>query len=470
MKKVTPQQLQRDFEPIAHVPEEQLQYLIDHSEQFTLEEDEFLFRKDEAADRMNLILSGRLRIYTLQKNQSREIALLEKGDITGLLPYSRLKTSSGYGQALEKCELLSLHRKDLPELIRENYELTEALVHFMSSRIREFTTYQLQNEKMMALGKLSAGLAHELNNPASAIVRSSKELKSHLGHLPKNFKKVISIKMTADQVDAVNDMLTERLAANTPEKKLSLMQRQNLEDDLADCLEEKGVDNPYEVAENLVDFNFQCADIDAIYNYTSADHFAPVMKWVNDNLTTERMVREIEDASSRIASLVSSVKNFTHMDRTPDKMKADIHEGIENTLVMLNHKLKKGNVKVERKFQEDLPKAPVLVSELNQVWTNLIDNAIDAMDGREDAVLTLETQQDRDFIKVMIRDNGTGIPDDMKNQIFDPFFTTKEIGKGTGLGLEVVKNIINKHNGTIKVESQPGQTQFEVCLPLETSV
>ncbi|MGB0177599.1 MAG: cyclic nucleotide-binding domain-containing protein, partial [Owenweeksia sp.] len=246
MKKVTPQQLQQDFEPIAHVPEEQLQYLIDKGKQRELAADDFLFRKDEPSDNMTLILSGRIRIYTLQKNQSREIAIVEKGDITGLLPYSRLKTASGYGQALETTHILSFHRKDMPEMIRECYELTEALVHFMSSRIREFTTFQLQNEKMMALGKLSAGLAHELNNPASAIVRSSKELKSHLSHLPQNFKKVISIRMTSEQVDEVNERLTTRLS-QPPGKKLSLMERQNLEDDLADCMEEKGVDNAYEV-------------------------------------------------------------------------------------------------------------------------------------------------------------------------------------------------------------------------------
>ncbi|MGB0178314.1 MAG: sensor histidine kinase, partial [Owenweeksia sp.] len=198
-------------------------------------------------------------------------------------------------------------------------------------------------------------------------------------------------------------------------------------------------------------------------------HFAPVMKWVNDNLTTERMVREIEDASTRIASLVSSVKNFTHMDRTPDKIKADIHEGIENTLVMLNHKLKKNSIRIERDFQPDLPQPKILVSELNQVWTNLIDNAIDAMEQSENAVLTLETRLDREFVRVIVRDNGSGIPDDIKNNIFDPFFTTKEIGKGTGLGLEVVKNIVNKHNGTIKVESRPGNTEFEVCIPLDQS-
>ena len=465
MKAVTTARLRQDFEPIANVPEEQLQYLIDNSKPYELKEDEFLFQKGQPSDHMNLILSGRIRIYSQQKNQSREIAILEKGDITGLLPYSRLTHAQGSGQALETSVILAFHRENMPAMIRNNYELTEALVHFMSSRIREFTTFQLQNEKMIALGKLSAGLAHELNNPASAIVRSSKELKSHLGHLPQNFKKVISIRMTPEQVDEVNEMLTKRLS-QPPGKKLSLMERQDLEDDLADCMGEKGVDNAYEVAENLIEFGFQCSELEAIYERTSADHFAPVIKWVNDNLTTERMVREIEDASTRIANLVSSVKNFTHMDRTPDKIKADIHEGIENTLVMLNHKLRKNGIRVERKFQDDLPQPKVLVSELNQVWTNLIDNAIDVMEHTENPVLSLETRQDREFVRVVVRDNGPGIPDDIKNNIFDPFFTTKEIGKGTGLGLEVVKNIVNKHNGTIKVESVPGNTEFEVCLPL----
>lgn len=464
MKKITPQILKELFEPISHVDDEDLQFLIEKSNHFVLKEDDYLFKSGEPSDHMYMMLEGRVKVILTQGNKTRQFFELQKGDITGLLPYSRLTTSKATGQADRESEVLAFPRKHMTELIHHHYSLTEALVHFMSTRIREFTTLQQQNEKMMALGKLSAGLAHELNNPASAIVRSSKELLSHLKHQPQQFRKVMSIRVTPEEVDEVAKILNERINGEAP--KLSMMQKQNLEDDLADCLENLNADNAFEIAENLVEFNFSCDEIDRIHEITGDDHFPPVIGWINQNLTTEKMVRDIESASSRIAELVGSVKNFTHMDRSPDKIEADIHEGINNTLVMLNHKLKKTGIKVTRIYDENIPKPKILVSELNQVWTNIIDNAIDAMENTDGAELQIETQKDKEFIRTLIRDNGPGIPEDVIQKIWDPFYTTKDIGKGTGLGLDVVKNIIARHNGSIKVKSESGKTEFEVCLPI----
>ena len=465
MTKPSVSEVKELFEPLSQVPDNEVQYLLDHSVYEILREDEYMFEQGKSSDEMRLICSGRIRVFNVQQNQSREIAILEKGDITGLLPYSRLKIASGYGQALEDAKILSLHRKDLPDLIRENYQLTEALVHFMSSRIREFTTFQQQSEKMMALGKLSAGLAHELNNPASAIVRSSKELKSHLGQLPENFKNMIRIRVEEEKIDAINEILFNRLKQKAP-KRMSLMERQVYEDELVDCLEELGADNADEIADNLIEFGFTCEEIEKIEEYSGSKDFPSIIKWISDNLTTEKMVGDIEEASGRIAKLVGSVKNFTHMDRGNDKTYADLHEGIDNTLVMLNHKLKEGNIHITKNFSEELPKANIFVSELNQVWTNLIDNAIDALEGVKKPEIIIETREEKGFIKIAISDNGPGIPEDIKTKIFDPFFTTKEMGKGTGLGLDVVKNIVSRHNGTVKVDSRSGKTEFEVCIPL----
>jgi signal transduction histidine kinase len=464
----TPQHLREIFASIlGKVDDDALQFLIDKAVCHTVKQDDFLFKKGDASDYMTLILKGHLKVYTLQQNQQRELFELEKGEITGLLPYSRLTHAQGYAQAQDEVQVMQFHRRDMPELIRNHYGLTEALVHHMSSRIREFTTFQQQNEKMMALGKLSAGLAHELNNPASAIVRSSKELKRHLAQEPESFKKVISMRMTSEEVDAVNDILFKRLSMPAEGKK-SLLQRQNMEDELTDCLLDLSVKDADEVAENLVEFGFECAEVEAIHARTGDEHFGPVMHWINNNLITEKMVNDIEEASSRIATLVSSVKTFTHMDRSPEKIKADLHEGLENTLIMLNHKVKQTNVKLVKDFSESMPAPKVFVSELNQVWTNLIDNALDALAGQEDAVLTIETRQDGAFARVKIIDNGPGMPEDVKESVFDPFFTTKAIGKGTGLGLDVAKKIIEKHNGTLKLlESSPGKTVFEVCIPFE---
>ncbi|RYZ25313.1 MAG: HAMP domain-containing histidine kinase, partial [Sphingobacteriales bacterium] len=229
------------------------------------------------------------------------------------------------------------------------------------------------------------------------------------------------------------------------------------EDDLTDWLEDHKVDNALEVAEHFVEYNFEIDDLEFVGERVKVPHLSPVLNWVNNNLVTEKMVTDIQEASQRIADLVMSVKNFTHMDRAQDKQFCDIRFGIRNTLTMLNHKVKHASVAVTEHFDESLPDVNAYIGELNQVWTNLIDNALDAMEGRPESTLDIRTERDREFVKVTITDNGPGIPADDKDKIFDPFFTTKEIGKGTGLGLDVVARIVKQHRGSIKVTSVPGK-------------
>ena len=197
------------------------------------------------------------------------------------------------------------------------------------------------------------------------------------------------------------------------------------------------------------------------------EHLSPVLNWINNNLVTEKMVNDIQEASQRIEKLVGAVKNFTHMDRGNDKEYADIHSGISNTLSMLAHKIKKGNVELVEDYDTSLPPVKAFVGELNQVWTNLIDNALDAMEINNKGRLQIRTKRDREFVEVSIIDDGPGIPDEIKSRIFDPFFTTKEIGKGTGLGLDVVTRIVRQQGGSIKVNSIPGRTEFIVCFPID---
>ena len=463
MSKPKPEAIARDFETLAFVPENELAYLIEESELRTLAEGEFLWKPGDEANSMIMVISGKLRIYTLQNNQMREFVVVEKGNITSLLPYSRMKHSIAYGQAIENCQVLMFPREKMPEMIREHYHLTEALVHLMSNRIREFTTSRLQNEKMLALGKLSAGLAHEMNNPAAAIVRSSKELMLQLKQRPETFQKVMSLRIDPTEVEQVSNILFKRLDADQTER-ISLMELHGLEDDLSDCLEANDVEDADLIAETLAEFRFSCDDLESILKVTNGN-FPTVIRWVHENLSTEKMVREIEEASTRISELVKSVKNFTHMDRSPDKVSADLHAGLDNTLTMLNHKIRRQGIRIERQYAEDLKEAQVRVGEINQVWTNMLDNAIDALDGTKDPVISIETRNDGDAVLCYIRDNGPGIPEDIQDRIFDPFFTTKDVGKGTGMGLEMVKNIIEQHGGKVKLNSRPGATEFEIRLP-----
>ena len=456
------------LEPLEAVPADQLEWFIKHSEVREFNKGEQVFDPDTPADYLIVVLEGKFQVRLKRNGEIRQFGDMLEGDITGILPYSRMTRTSAIATAKEPAKVLTFHKEGFPDMIRDHFELTQALVHVMTNRVRAFTTLQIQNEKLMSLGKLSAGLAHELNNPASAIVRSANNLRDHLKGQPDKFKKVIDIKMTHEQVDTVNDLLFRKIDEHKS-NQLSLMDRTDLEDDLTDWLEDNGVENAFDIVENLVEFGFSVDDLEKVREHTDEEHFLPVIGWLESNLSTEKMVEEIQEASVRIADLIKSIKGYTHMDRSQDQQEVDIHEGIRSTITMLKHKIKKGQIILVENFDESIPQVKGFPGELNQVWTNILDNAIDALAEHQDnpnPSITLTSRLDGDFVRVYIKDNGPGIPEDVVSKIFDPFYTTKELGKGTGLGLDVVMKIIRKHRGEIKVKSEPGMTEFEVCLPI----
>lgn len=453
------------IEAFEDVPADQLEWLVRQSQCLNFDGGEFLFEKDQAADHFYVVLEGCFTIYFFQNGQKNVVSQMETGDLGGVLPYSRMTEARGYCQADEPSKVLALHRDHFPEMIRDHHELTSALVHQMTNRVRSFTRSRLQDEKLLSLGKLSAGLAHELNNPASAIVRSSQALTSHLKLLPGNFKRVIRIRMTDQEVDVVNDLLFRRIEEYEP-GTLGLMERSDREDELTEWLEDHGFEDGMEIAENLVEFGFSMEDVECILEKTGPEHFPPVIAWVDNNLTTEKMVCEIAEASGRIAELVQSIKGYTHMDRAKDRQAVPVAEGIRSTLTMLAHKVKQNKVQVEEDFAADLRDLHGFPGEINQVWTNIIDNALDALE-ENGGTLKIRAFNDREFVRVQIEDNGPGIPEDDQSRVFDPFFTTKEMGKGTGMGLDIVQKIVLNHQGRVKVDSQPGKTVFDLCFPAQ---
>jgi signal transduction histidine kinase len=453
----------KTFEALKSVPDEQLQWLIDSCEEVILPDGSVFIKPDVPIRGPHFIIDGEFIAFIMQNGSKRELGTFGPGNITGYLPFSRGKTASVYMKAKNEVRILSFPTERIREMIRDQFELTQALVHVMSNRVREFTAFQQQNEKMMALGKLSAGLTHELNNPASAIVRDSISLREHLRLEPQTFKKMIAIKMDNAQVDAVNDELF-RVLDETDRPRLTLKEKTKREEELSDWFDEMGIEDAFEMAENFVDFNFKVADLDNFKQHIPDAFLSPVFGWINTLLVTEKMVEDIQESSRRIAELVKSVKTFTHMDRGADKQYADIHIGIRNTLTMLGYRKKKGNITLVEDFDLNLPPVKALIGELNQVWTNLIDNAFDAMEPNGKGTLTIKTEKDREFVQVSIIDDGPGIPEDIRSRVFDPFFTTKEMGKGTGMGLEVVQRIVNQHKGSIKVKSVPGHTELFVFL------
>ena len=452
----------QSFSQFSEVPEDQLTWLVENSNICTYMVGEKIFEPGSDVTKMYIILDGTIRIQLPRGNSFESMGEFGTGDISGRLPFSRMQSTIAYLTVIEDATILETH-EDLFVEITKRYELIEALVHSLSDRIRNFTSLQQQNEKLVALGKLSAGLAHELNNPASAMVRGATELKKRLRATPDKFKAVMNIQLTNEQVDAVNELVF-RKAGKGSSNNQSLMERTALEDELTDWMEERGVEDGFEYSNTFADFCFNVDDLEFVSGHVDEEYLPAVLGWIEDVLTTEKMVEEIEDSATRISSLISSVKTYSHMDRGTDKEVVDLQKLLKSTVTMLNHKAKQKQVQIDLNIPGNLPEFCGFVSELNQVWTNLLDNAIDAVD--EGGKIKVEASAKNGNLLMHFNDNGKGIPEEIQNSIFDPFFTTKDVGEGTGLGLDVVHKIVNKHGGTIKVASKPGNTTFELIFPL----
>ncbi len=334
---------------------------------------------------------------------------------------------------------------------------------FLGSRQRENTIGQ--RERLLALGSLSAGLTHELNNPAAAAVRATASLRDRVLHMRLKLKTIAGGAWDRTQLETLME-LQDRAAeqvAKAPE--LSPLEASDREDALADWFDEHGFDDGYQLAPTFVQAGLDLDWLDKIADTVDDGMLGGAVHWLNYTLETELLMNEIEDSATRISTLVSAAKQYSQLDRAPHQL-LDVHELIESTLVMLSRKIGP-DVEVVRDYDRSLPDLPVYGAELNQVWTNLIDNALQAMDGH--GTLTIRTSQvpDRDLVQVEIGDTGPGIPAEVIGRIYEPFFTTKPVGQGTGLGLDISwRIVVKKHHGDLSVTSVPGRTVFRVCLPM----
>ena len=458
----------RRFENFSEVGDEPLNWLIEQSSYHCLEKDEYFFRDGDRIDHMQVILSGSFLIRREKDGRKREMGVWEAPHVTGILPFSRMVEASADGLVLQPLTLLQLHKDCFVEMVNQSYELTQALVAVMTNRVRDFQQMRLMDEKLMALGKMSAGLAHELNNPASAMVRSGQELHRHLAQTPDRFKALVTMRVGEEEVDKINEVLFERIRNHHENalQELTLLEREALTDDLLDWFDDHDIPDGEDVVDTLVDWNFRSQDLDVVAGVVPERSLHAVIWWLETSLTTETLVDEIRIASGRIADLVSSIKSYSHMDSEPSMEFVDLHQGLASTLTMLKFRFKKKGVKLNKEWDRDLPHIKALAGELNQVWTNLIVNALDALPERGDGEVTVRTYQRHDNLCVEIEDNGPGIPEETQSRVFEPFFTTKGIGEGTGMGLDIVRRVLEHHGGDVNLESEPGCTIFRVCFPL----
>ena len=455
----------QSFEIFRGLSDTALQWLIDNSQYKLYDRDEYVFQPGQIADHMLTIIKGKCSAEFVQNGEQRIGAgIWETGDITGVLPFSRMKEARAYGRVLEPCYMLELHRDCFVEMVNVSYELTQRLVGAMSDRVRDYTQMRSQNEKLISLGKLSAGLAHELNNPASAMVRSADDLYRHLHQTPEKFKSIMTMRVTPEETDQINSILFARLQSSQ-DVELSLLERETLKDDILDWLEDHSIDDGEEIADTLVDFGFERAELEQIATIVQEKDIGAILWWIESTLSMERLVSEIRESASRIATLVKAVKSYSHMDRGNVSEPTNVYDGIRSTLIMLKHKLKEKNIQLEKTIDPDLPLVIANPGELNQVWTNVLDNAIDAME--EGGTLKIHISANQRFLSVDITDNGKGISEDEITRIFDPFYTSKPMGEGSGMGLDITRKIIDRHDGTISVASKPGKTTFTICLPLQ---
>ncbi|GAB3749071.1 ATP-binding protein [Spirosoma pomorum] len=462
----------RQFSFFAVVPDQQLQWLLDRAQEERYPVNHVITKPGEPVDYLTLILEGVIVIDSGHPGPDDDLITYGPYSIMGLLPFSRMKQSSNRVIVEQPAYVLRLHRDQFRDMTQTCYELTEALVQQMTTRVRDMTRQTQQEDKMASLGRLSAGLAHELNNPVSAVSRSAETLRDYRCVAPDVFKAMMRLNLDDAQVNAISELFRQK-TSQTDRKPLSMMERSSREDELLDWLDDHGLSDDQasastDVAGPLAEYDFTVDELDTLLEQVGEDNLSGGIRWLVDNLMTERLVNDIGQASERIATLVTSIKNYTHMDRSSGRDSFRLADGVQSTLTLLGHKLKSKHIQLTVDMPDDLPAVCGRQGELNQVWTNLIDNAIDAMD--DGGMLTISSEVDRradgeEFLQTKIIDNGSGIPDDIRDKLFEPFFTTKEIGKGTGLGLDIVRGIVKQHNGSIKFESEPGRTEFCVCLP-----
>lgn len=446
----------------ADLSDGDIAWLAEHSEVEDLAVGGIVVLEGQPADVMVAVVEGEIHARREHGPPDGRFVVTHAGDIGAMLPFSRLKTFPVTGRASKPSRIVRIPASLFPEMLHRMPALEARLVAILADRARQDTRDLLQREALLGLGKLAAGLAHELNNPAAAVRSAAAQLRERFNDLGHRSVDLATHELPAAALGALRSLPDTELESFLADNPLERMQR---EEELTSWLETQGVDRPWDVAEAFLDAGLSASAVAGLAANLPGGVAVPGLLWAADVLAVRRLLMDIENAAERISQLVGAVKSYSHLDQAPDMMDVDVRTGIDSTLAILGHKLRAKRLTVERQYAPDLPRVVAHPGELNQVWTNLIDNAIDALP--EGGQIFIRAVPEPGYLLVEVVDNGPGIPPELAARIFEPFYTTKDVGQGTGLGLDIVRRIIQRrHSGEVRLESVPGDTRFEVRLPL----
>jgi signal transduction histidine kinase/predicted CoA-binding protein len=445
---------------LAELSDEDLTALAEQCECLYFDKGDVLFEEGETGDQAYVIEAGEIEI--IKKSSGREVLLAVRkvGEVIGEMSLMEDAPRMASGRARCKVTVLSIPKASLDHLIHHSPSAARGMLYNVLERWRSTGTMLKQSERMAQLGTLTAGVAHELNNPAAAVKRGASQLAEVIADFGAAQRRLGELGLGLDPRLPTLEEAARTAQADDDEDPLD---RSDRESDIESWLDEQGIADPWDVAPGLTDLGYTRARLSELLGQRDGPQTEALLRWMVGTRGVHSLLSEVSEGARRISEIVKALKTYSYLDQAPVQA-VDLHEGLDSTLLILRSKLKHG-IKIQREYADDLPKIQAYGSELNQVWTNLIDNAVDALDGK--GTITIRTRRRGDMVEVDIEDDGPGIPEEHQNKIFDAFFTTKPPGKGTGLGLDISYNIVvNRHRGDVRLVSRPGLTRFRVILPV----
>ncbi|GLZ44845.1 histidine kinase [Actinomycetospora sp. NBRC 106375] len=449
----------------------QLDWLAEHGDRVAFSAGETVCREGDPASCFWVLLTGEVAMaQTMRGDEVETTRTSQRGAYGGSMQAYIPGVDQTYMHTLRATKdatFLALPATEWADALRTWFPLPIHLLEGLVVGMRRTSTIQSERERLLALGSLSAGLTHELNNPAAAAQRATESLRSRVAGMRHKLGLLACGKLDGPTVAQLVELQEDAVNRAETAPDLSALEASDAEDELGDWLDDRGVGGAWDLAPVLVAGGLDAEWLDKVERAVPEGSIEAAVRWIAYAVETETLMGEITDATNRISNLVGAARQYSQLDRAPFQ-EVDLRDLLKSTLVMMNRKLE--GIQLVKELDPDLPKIPAYAAELNQVWTNIIDNAVGAMHGHGDGTgtLTIRTRRDGPHAIVEIGDTGPGIPDDVRPRIFEPFFTTKDVGEGTGLGLDISwRIVVKKHHGDIRVHTGPGGTTFEICLPLE---